>query len=190
MSTKKLKSWQNREPPRTQPDRVARLLSVIALLVGAAGFWVSYSSSIPALSAGVELLDPIQVAQPLHFKVRLDNFGKTSARHMDATLSFKFQRADLPFEPSYSGNAPEPHASDLAPGAHTDLVTMNPLSLEHEHDVNFVLTGEFRIYLFGKITYKDMLYRNHEFHFCRYYQPSMPTEPTKLVLCPSYNEDN
>src|SRR5882762_2349351 len=148
--------------PLSRPRPTATILSIVAVLISSLSLWeahqvrtLNYESSLPALSATVELLDPIKVAQPLHFDVRIDNSGKTPARHMNPLLSFKFQRADITFEAAYPANAPTPRTSDLAPGAHTDLVTMNPLNLEHDHDVAAVLSGQYILYLFGKVTYND-----------------------------------
>jgi hypothetical protein len=186
---------QQTQIPQSRSGRTATILSIFAILISSLSWWeaheartLNYESSLPNLSATVNLLDTIKVAQPLHFDVRIDNSGKTPARHMNPLLSFKFQRANIAFEASYPANAPPPRTSDLAPGAHTDLVTMNPLNLEHDHDVVAVLSGQYILYLFGKITYEDVLNHPHEFHFCRYYQPLMPTEPTKLALCPIYND--
>ena len=193
MSTRQQKEKKGSGAGR--PGWTATVLSIVAVLISSLSLWeahqartLNYESTLPDLSATVELLDRIVVARPLHFDVKIENLGKTPARRMNPLLSFKFQRADIAFEASYPPNAPPPRTSDLAPGAHTDLVTMNPLNLEHDHDVAAVLSGQYILYLFGKVNYIDVLNNPHEFHFCRYYQPSMPKEPTKLVLCPVYND--
>lgn len=179
-----------KQNPQRTTDSLARILGIIATVVGLTSFWLSYVTSLPVLSESAELLDPIRLNEPLHFKIRVDNFGRTSARHMNSTVAIKLQRADLPFELSYSSPPQPPRSFDLAPAAHTDLVTVDPLHLEHDHDVDAVLSGQYVIYLYGKIIYDDAFHRQHEFHFCRYYQATAPNEPNRLLLCPSYNGDD
>jgi hypothetical protein len=171
-------------------DTIARTLGISGLIVGLISLFLSYSGSTPSLAVSAELIDPVKVGTPLHFTIRLDNFGKTAARHLDARVALKFQNSNFPLVPAYSANPPPPHFQDLAPGAHVDLTTANPMHLEHDHDVDAVTSGEFAIFLFGKITYRDMFHLNHEFDFCRYYQAGQIVEPNKLRLCSTYNGEN
>jgi hypothetical protein len=152
---------------------------------------MNYATSLPAIFPKVELVEPIAVGKQIHFKVLLENAGKTTAKHMRPLVSFKFARADVPFEATYN-NAEQASldatTSDLIPGGHATLFSTNPLSLAHDHDVNAVLSGSWNLYLYGKIAYKDILHVPHEVHFCGYYRQVPGAEQLKLSICPLYNE--
>jgi len=78
--------------------------------------------------------------------------------------------------------------SELNPCAETTLITRNALSLAHDHDVEAVENGTYRLYFGGKVSYRDVTNGQHELHFCRYYQPVKGLDPLKLNECESYNE--
>jgi hypothetical protein len=179
-----------------RPHTLSLLLSIMAIIVSGFSFWESrqarklnYESSLPVLSAQVQLVEPLATGKQIQFKVTLENLGRTAARKMSTSLQFRFQKSTMPFEVSYlnQGTFKGP-VSDLAPGGHTTLFTTNPLSLAHDDDVAAVLSGEFRLYLFGKATYNDIEGQPHEFHVCRYYDKSLGPEPLRLYFCDSYND--
>jgi hypothetical protein len=141
----------------------------------------------------VELVEPLAAGQQIHFKVLIDNTGKTTAKRLYPTLGFAFSRSDVPFQANYDAQkiAPTnwaPTVSDLPAGGHTSLYSANTLSLAHDHDVNAVLAGDWRLYVYGKIEYKDVLHIPHEVHFCGFYQQLPGAEPLKFAYCESYNE--
>lgn len=178
--------------PLPKPStRLATTLSIIAIVLSGFSWWVNYATSLPAIFPKVELVEPIAIGKQIHFKVLLENTGKTTAKHMHPLLSVKFARADLPFEAIYN-NAEQASldttTSDLIPGGHATLISTNPLSLAHDHDVKAVLSGSWNLYLYGKIAYKDILHVSHEVHFCGYYRQVPGAEPLKLSICPTYNE--
>jgi hypothetical protein len=184
-----------RPPQATQnrPDYPARVLGVFATLLSVFSFWVNYASSLPAITTTVELVEPLAPGKQIHFRVLLENTGTTTARQLHPTLAFKFARADIPFEPTYrpveiTGPNEGEKTSDLGPSSHTTLVSTNPLSLAHDHDVNAVLSGDWNLFLYGKSTYKDILHISHEFHFCRYFRPVPGAEPLKLSYYTWYND--
>jgi len=152
---------------------------------------MNYVSSLPTIFPKVELVEPIALGKQIHFRVLLENTGKTTAKHMRPLLAFKFARADVPFEPTFYDAAQastDAITSDLIPGGHATLLSTNPLSLAHDHDVSAVLSGSWNLYLYGKIPYNDILHVSHEVHFCGYYKEVPGAEPLKLSTCPSYNE--
>lgn len=160
-------------------------------MLSISSWWLNYVSSLPAIFPKVELVEPIEAGKQLHFKVVLENTGKTTAKHMQPVLGFKFSRADIPFEASYDHleqASLNTTTSDLIPGGHATLLSTNPLSLAHDHDVNAVLSGAWNLYLYGKIPYRDIFHLSHEVHFCGYYRQVPGAEPLKLSICPSYNE--
>jgi hypothetical protein len=176
-------------PPRA--DKVARGLAVIALLVSVFGGWFNYESNLPALVAKVDLVEPLAAGSPIHFKLSIDNNGKTTARGMTPELRFMFSRADVPFKAVYDSKPPEgwtPTTSDLTPGGHTELFSTNRLTLEHQHDVEAVLAGTWKLYFYGKLPYHDLLHVSHEVHFCRVFIKVDGADPLKLAQCPTYNE--
>jgi hypothetical protein len=188
---------QQKDNPAKATDSVARLLGVlgtvfgfVGLIIALASLFLNYSASTPVLGLSAELISPIQVMTPLHFTMRLENFGKTTARHLNVRSAYLFQRVNLPVVPNYSDAIRRPHSQDLAPGAHVDLTTIDPIHLEHDHDVDAVMSGQYGIVLFGKITYEDALHLEHEFHYCRFYQAGQQVEPNKLRLCDTYNGEN
>jgi hypothetical protein len=164
---------------------------MIAILITLFGAWFNYASALPAISAKVELVEPLAPGQPMHFKVNLDNNGRTTAKHLSSRIEWKFARADVPFEPTYEGQAPAnwtAPVSDLPPGGHSTITSTNQLSLAHDHDVNAVLSGDWNFFLYGKIPYRDILYIPHELHFCGVYRQVPGADPLKLIYCTSYNE--
>jgi hypothetical protein len=180
-------------PPPKSSARLATTLSVIAIVLSASSWWLNYATSLPAISPKVELIEPLAAGQQIHFKVLLENTGKSFAKQLHPSLAFKFARADVRFEPTYNAEESAPHnwtptTSDLAPGAHVTLYSINPLSLAHDHDLNAVIAGEWKLYLYGKIRYKDILHISHEVHFCGSYQQLAGADPLKLSYCTSYNE--
>lgn len=177
------------EPPKTSA-RLATILSVIAITLSAASWLLSYLTSLPTIQAKIELVEPLAPSQDIHIKVLLDNTGKTTAKHLQSSLGYRFQRADIPLEATYDTNAPLDSAptSDLVPGGHSTLLSTNRMSLTHDHDVAAVLSGQWRFYVYGKIPYRDVLHFSHEAHFCGFYQQLAGMEPLKFTYCPSYNE--
>lgn len=179
-----------------RPHNLSLLLSMVAIIVSGLSFWEShqarklnYESSVPVIAGTVELVEPLTAGKQIQFKVTLENLGKTSAREMFTTLQFKVQQTSIRFEATYEDQvAFKPPVSDLGPGQHTTLYSTNSLSLAHDHDVEAVLSGQFRLYLYGKSTYKDIDGQLHEFHICRFYARFPGTEPLKLTYCDSYNE--
>jgi hypothetical protein len=178
------------ESPRN-PARLATILSVIAIVLSTASFLLNYLSSLPTIQAKIELVEPLAPSQDIHTRVLLQNTGKTTAKHLQPNVAFKFQRADIPFEATYEAKAPldfTPVTSDLVPGGHSTLVSTNRKSLTHDHDVAAVLSGQWKLYLYGKIPYQDILHFSHEVHFCGFYQQVPGMEPLKFSYCSSYNE--
>jgi len=181
-------------PPKSSA-RIATTLSIIAICLSGSSWWLNYLTSLPAIFPKVELVEPLAPGQPIHFKVLLENTGKSTAKHLYPTLAFKFARADVPFEATYETAQFAPvnwttTTSDLVPGGHSTLYSdpANQLNLAHQHDVDAVLKGEWNLYLYGKIPYKDILHISHEVHFCGIYRQLPGSDPLKLSYCPSYNE--
>jgi len=178
-------------PPSKPSTRFATTLSIIAIVLSLSSWLLNYASSLPTISPKVELVEPIALGKEIHFRVLLENTGKATAKHMRPMLAAKFSRADVPFEATFDEGVQtslETTTSDLIPGGHATLLSTNPLSLAHEHDVNAVLSGSWHLYLYGRIPYKDILHVSHEVHFCGYYRQVPGAEPLKLTVCPSYNE--
>jgi hypothetical protein len=175
-------------PPR--PDKVARWGVVIAILISVFGTWFNYESTLPALATKVDLIEPLAPGKPIHFKLSIDNNGKTTARRVTPELRFLFSRADIPFKPVYDDKPPDgwtPTTSDLTPGGHTEFFSMNGRTLE-QHDLDVVLAGKWRFYFYGKLPYHDLLHISHEVHFCRVFVQVGGADPLKLSQCPTYNE--
>jgi hypothetical protein len=125
ISTMKKKSKTQALPNKGYP-RLSMTLSIIAILLSASGWWWNYASSLPAFSPKVELVEQLAPGQQIHFKVLLENTGKTTAREVHPTLAFKFARADVQFEPTYNPeqSAPanwKPTTSDIPAGTHVTL---------------------------------------------------------------------
>jgi hypothetical protein len=125
--------------------------------------------------------------------VDLDNNGRTTAKHLEPRLAYKLARADIAFEATYSEprSAPpnwKPTVFDLPPGGHRTLSSGDDFNLEHDHDVRAVVSGDWNLFLYGKISYKDILYIPHEFHFCGVYRQTRGVDPLRLSFCNSYNE--
>jgi hypothetical protein len=191
---------KNKKPqqPQGRPHSFAIGLSIAAIIISCLGWWeahqarkLSYVASLPALSTQVDLVEELAAGQDIHFRVTVENHGKTPARRFHPTLRFRFASAAIPFVPSYDGapDASQQEAvSELAPDNHTILISTMRLKLAHDHDVNAVFSGQDNLYVFGKVTYEDVLDGTHELHFCRFYRPSPGTEPLKLNYCNSYNE--
>jgi hypothetical protein len=89
-------------PPSKPSTRLATTLSIIAIVLSGSSWWLNYASSLPAIFPKVELVEPIAVGKQIHFKVLLENTGKTTAKHITPQLGFKFARADVPFEATYN----------------------------------------------------------------------------------------
>ncbi len=183
-----------KKPPKNSA-RLATTLSIIAIVLSASSWWLNYAISLPAISPKVELVEPLAAGQQIHFKVLVENTGKSIAKQLHPTLAFKFSRSDIPFEPTYNPEQAanpanwSPTVSDLPAGSHVTLYSAyNTISLAHDHDVNAVLAGQWNLYLYGKIRYKDILHIPHEVHFCGFYQQLPGAEPLKLSYCTSYNE--
>lgn len=178
-------------PPRTSA-RLATTLSTIAILLSALSWWLNYVTSLPAISPKVEMVERIAPGQQIHVKILLENTGKTTAKHIHPAIAFRFSRAEVPFEATYDGLATppswKPTVSDLVSGTHSTLYSMNLLSLAHEHDVEAVLSGQWRLYVYGKVDYKDILHVSHQVHFCGFYQELPGADPLKFSYCESYNE--
>ena len=113
---------------------------------------LNYLTSRPALSATVELVEPIQPGKQVVFRVVLENRGSTAARRLNPELRFLFSPPSAPFRAEYPavddfGNARSPGSvSELNPGAKTSLVSTSSLSLSHDHDVEAVASGERILY--------------------------------------------
>jgi hypothetical protein len=152
---------------------------------------LSYQSSLPELSETTELLAPLMAREPIRFKVTITNFGHTPARQMEPVLKWQFGKAGMPLNRDFYSGFDAGYlstTSELAAGDHTTLISTSKVNLEHDHDVAAVLSGEFNLYLFGKIRYKDVLGANHEFHFCRLITaPAMGSEPLKPQKCNTFN---
>jgi hypothetical protein len=186
-----MNKWHKPQPPPVKSTRLATILSIIAIILSGSSWWLNYLTSLPAMAPKVELVEPLAAGQKIHFKVLIDNTGKTVAKQLHPSLAFMFSRSDIPFTPNY--DAPTPTnwtatVSDLPAGGHTTLYTVNDFSLAHDHDVNAVIAGGWRLYVYGKIRYKDALHIPHEVHFCGFYQQITGAEPLKLSYCESYNE--
>jgi hypothetical protein len=181
------------QPPPKSYTGISITLSVIAIVLSASGWWFNYATSLPAISPKVELVEPLVAGQQIHFRVLLENTGKTVAKQLHPSLAFRFAPPDVPFEPTYPSDQSVPQnwtppTSDLVPGAHATLYSTNLLKLARDHDVNAVLHGDWNLYVFGKIRYKDILHITHEVHFCGFYRQVAGADPLKLSYCTSYNE--
>jgi hypothetical protein len=182
------KGWS--KPKLKQRNYVAWL----ALFVSSFLAWLTYATSLPALSIKVELVDPLAAVRDIHVRVNIDNDGKTPAKQLHPALGFKFAPAGDPFKPDYENAlGPDPNwvptTSDLPASGHTTIYSTNHLSLAHEHDVNMVVSGEYNFFVYGKIPYKDILHISHEAHFCGQYREIPGADPLKFSYCPYYNED-
>jgi hypothetical protein len=123
----------------------------------------------------------------------ISNDGKTTARRFHPELRYGFARADIPFKPDYTasdplGRTPPGNVSELNPGAHTTLISTSTLNLVHQHDVDAVMTGRYHLYIYGKVSYIDILNISHEYHLCRFYQFVEGADPLMLGMCETYNE--
>ena len=172
-------------------DWFARGLGVLAIGVSLVNWWLNYASSLPAIQPKVELVEPLAAGKDIHFKILLDNNGRTTAKYLRPNIAFKLLRTDASFEPTYDAPAPaewKATVSDLAPGIHGTILSTNRISLAHQHDVEAVLEGKWNLYIYGKIPYEDIFHLSHEIHFCGYYRQFAGMDPLKFNLCQSYNE--
>jgi hypothetical protein len=193
MSRKKKKDQPQQETP-TLPawwKQPATWISIVSLV---ATFWFNYVVSLPALSSTIELLQPLRPSEAVRFQVVVKNDGKTTARHMDTDLRFSLQKADIPFEATYDqppppGMSADKPSADLNAGAQITMINESTFNLTHDHDINAVMSGTHKLYIYGRIAYRDILGLSHQHHFCRFYRP-IPGDPTPLRLyqCTEYNE--
>jgi hypothetical protein len=167
----------------------ATWISIGSFIVSLSGFLFTYTLNLPALSSKVELLQPLQAATPAPFKIVVKNDGKTTARQFNANLRVLMQLADRPFEASYLEPEPQKDRSELNAGEETTLYSDRTFTLEHDHDVAAIMEGTHRLFIYGRITYTDILGLPREYHFCRFYRPA-PTDLSALTLyqCSEYNE--
>lgn len=139
------------------------------------------------------MVDKPSPGEQLHIRVNVDNFGKSTAKQIRPDVAFRLAPANIPFETDYDSATRldpnwTPSTSDLGPGGHTTLYSVTSLSLAHQHDVDAVLSGQWRLYVYGRIPYKDILHISHEAHFCGFYQELPGADPLKFSFCKSYNE--
>jgi hypothetical protein len=155
----------------------ATWISIGSFIVSLSGFLFTYTLNLPALSSKVELLQPLQAATSAPFKIIVKNDGKTTARKFNASLRVLMQPE------------PERHSSELNGGEETTLYSNRSFTLEHDHDVAAIMAGTHRLFIYGRITYNDILGLPREYHFCRFYRPA-PTDlsPLTLYQCNEYNE--
>lgn len=167
----------------------ATWISIGGFIVSLSGFLFTYTLNLPALSTKVELVQPLQAAIPTPFKVVVKNDGKTTARKFDANLRVLMQLADRPFEASYTESEPERQSSELNAGDETTLYSERTFTLEHDNDVGAIMAGTHRLFIYGRITYTDILGLPREYHFCRFYRPT-PADLSALTFyqCNAYNE--
>ncbi len=188
----------------TKPTRAPWItvpVSLLALMVSALSWRearearnLNYLTSLPALSATVDLAEPIQPGKSVIFRVVIENQGRSVAKRLRPELRFLFSppsesfRADYSPVDSFGKPVFSGTSSDLNPNARTTLVSTSSLSLQHDHDVGAVTSGTRILYLYGRANYFDVYEKQHEAHFCRYYHPVPGDEPLKLKFCDSYNE--
>lgn len=171
----------------------ASWISIGSFVISVLSFLFSYALNLPALSNTIDLLEPLQAGKPIRFQMIVTNDGKMTAKKFHAELRYLFGRAEAPFNPEDSatdalrGNGTK-NVSDLNPGARTTLISTSNVNLAHRHDVDAVSSGAYRLYIYGRISYNDVLWQSHEYHFCRFYQVVQGADPLKLSMCESYNE--
>jgi len=184
------------QPQPKSSARLATTLSIIAIIVSvlSAGlsWWLNYESSLPAISAKAELTEPLTPGQQIHCRVLLENNGRTTAKHLQPTIAWKFSRADIPFEATYDLGlttvAQSVPVADLVSAGHETLYSTTDFTLAHDDDVNAVLRGQWNLYVYGKIPYRDIFHFPHELHFCGYYRQVPGSGPLKFNYCLSYND--
>lgn len=172
---------------------IAIPLSLVATGLSLLSLWLNYLTAVPVVSAKVEMIEKLVPGEQLHIRVNIENDGKSTAKQLRPEVAYRITSKDVPFQTAYDSvmrSDPNwtPATSDLPPGGRTSLISTTQLSLAHDHDVEAVLSGQWRLYVYGKIPYKDILHVSHEAHFCGYYQQVPGADPLKFIFCESYNE--
>ena len=164
---------------QSRPHPYALVLSIVALAVSGLSLWeshesreITYQSSVPFLDAEVRLTEPLKPGGEIKFVVILTNSGRSTARDVTiAPFANRVGPTNNPFEPQYINKArvrAEP-VFDLLPGARRLLTPYPSSEALTAEEVSEVRAGHYILYFYGKGSYKDLLGRTHEFHFCRYY---------------------
>lgn len=180
-----------------RPHHLSLIFSVAALIVSGLSFWeshqarkLSYDLSLPKISVQPALIEPLTAGKQINLKIKVENLGKTTARGLTIDLKLAKLRSDMPFEPKYWDDKDfQSNASDLASGRHVFLNSFKTMALTHT-EIDLVSSGEWKTYIYGRARYKDIDGTSHEAHMCRFYDPSVAADVSRLSYCDGYNDEN
>jgi hypothetical protein len=135
---------------------------------------------------------PIRTGSRLVATVVLTNSGKTPALHLYALTSIYVFSKDVVLTPRYKvDKTDQPSYSVLQPGM-KELITTLPVEtvsgsgagVLSSGDFEDIQSGKYIVYVYGKITYRDVFQREHTTKFCGFLNRNMTT----LRACKTYNE--
>lgn len=192
------------EPPWwNQPSKAwIAVLGVVVALIGVIVTIVAndkrdndtYVKELPTLSHNAfRLLRAPELGKDIDFRLELTNTGKTVARKVITVLAWHMGPATHRFNPeaifAKTKGVPPHFHGELGPGAPPLTIFSNPSSkLTKQDDLDKLMSGEWRLTIFGKVTYSDIHDKRHEYHLCGVYRPLPGADPLELISCPSYNE--
>ena len=135
---------------------------------------------------------PIRAGSTLVATVVLSNSGKTPALHLYALTSIYVFPKDVVLTPRYKvDKTDQPSNSVIQPGMKEMITTLPVQSLSGSGagvlspgDFDDIQSGRYIVYVYGKITYRDVFQREHTTKFCGFLNRNMTT----LRACKTYNE--
>jgi len=114
LKDRQLNKSTSQKSTQIRPHNLSVALSILALAVSGLSFWeshearrINYETSLPAISATVELTEPLTAGKQIYFKVILDNFGRSPAKHMMAFVSYRFAPSGEEFKPRFANSMEE-----------------------------------------------------------------------------------
>ena len=125
--------------------------------------------------------------QSLRIEIAVTNYGKTPAFLLGQAIEIEVC-ALLPAKPVY------PSAFDLPPETVIDYKNKYPLGMARPksplspEDIQAILDGNTRLWVYGYVYYRDILSEAHMARFCKVFVPPSPpaTAPFSLTIIPPH----
>jgi hypothetical protein len=135
---------------------------------------------------------PIHVGSRLVATIVLTNSGKTPALNVSTLAAIAFWDKRLPVDPHFKiDNTDQPSNSVIQPGMKETITTLpisSPLNsgagVVGTNDLAEIESGESIVYVFGRITYRDVFQKEHRTTFCGFLNRNLTT----LRACKTYNQ--
>ncbi len=187
-----------KKPPSRRPQSIApkhrlawmpKAWAVVAVVTGA---YFTYTSQRPILNgASVSLAKPILPNEPILFRTKVSNHGKTTAYNVAVDEMYSIYPVDEKIVFPAKGEGILMKAQESLRRTPRDLAPEQELNLEPS-PINYkflpeVITGialdKLKLLLLIRIRYRDMFFLPHTARLCFVYRPAVTGLNTTLSAC-------